>query len=279
MLRAQHPAREGRFLEAILKAERDVASTAASNRGHEKPGTAASPERLVAWSLRAGPGNGDGGGTWADNATAERREAGLLVAREVLLPRKRGVARYCATRTRLDVSGRSANSPRSGVGSDEGEKRKEKNPDVKRAGNEETALFDIVTRNDAGGASVARSNTIASTTTRSCPGRARASARLFARGASSRARAGTQGPHDVPSPRWVHASQVYPTCARLSADLGQARDRCLAEFTLGPREARTRGLARDTRAERGRGRASTPLDVRHVPYPSGTSACGGASGR
>src|SRR5215813_7245606 len=65
-------------------------------------------------SLRAGPGNGDGGGTWADNATAERREAGLPVAREVLLPRKRGVARYCATRTRLDVSGRSANPPRSG---------------------------------------------------------------------------------------------------------------------------------------------------------------------
>ena len=29
--------------EAILKAERDVASTAAGNRGHEKPGTAASP--------------------------------------------------------------------------------------------------------------------------------------------------------------------------------------------------------------------------------------------
>jgi hypothetical protein len=38
--------------------------------------------RLVAWSLRAGPGNGDGGGTWADNATAERREAYLPVARE-----------------------------------------------------------------------------------------------------------------------------------------------------------------------------------------------------
>src|ERR1700745_547066 len=38
--------------------------------------------RLVAWSLRAGPGDGDGGGTWADNATAERREAYLPVARE-----------------------------------------------------------------------------------------------------------------------------------------------------------------------------------------------------
>src|SRR5262245_27846708 len=82
MLRRQNPFREGRFLEAILKAERDVASTAAGNRGHEKPGTAARRECLVAWSLRAGPGNGDGGGTWADNATAERREACLPVARE-----------------------------------------------------------------------------------------------------------------------------------------------------------------------------------------------------
>jgi hypothetical protein len=27
--------------------------------------------------------------------------------------------------------------------------------------------------------------------------------------------------------RWVHASRVYPTCAPLIADLGQARDRCL----------------------------------------------------
>ena len=36
------PLIEGRFREAILKAERDVASTAAGNRGHEKPGTVAS---------------------------------------------------------------------------------------------------------------------------------------------------------------------------------------------------------------------------------------------
>ena len=43
VLPPQHPAHEGRFREAILKAERDVASTAAGNRGHEKPGTAASP--------------------------------------------------------------------------------------------------------------------------------------------------------------------------------------------------------------------------------------------
>src|SRR5262245_37789849 len=36
-----------------------------------------------------------------------------------------------------------------GVGSDEGAKRKEKNPDAKRAGEEETGLFDIVNRKDA----------------------------------------------------------------------------------------------------------------------------------
>jgi hypothetical protein len=69
--------------------------------------------------------------------------------------------------------------------------------------------------------------------------------------------------------RWVHASRVYPTCARLSADLGQARDRCLAEFTRGPREARTRGLARDTRAER----AANPRGCwrRGSPRPSARS--------
>src|SRR5262249_40444851 len=95
---AQIPLIEGCFRKAILKAERDVAWTAAGNCGHEKPGTAARQTCPVAWSLRAGPGStGDGGGTWADNATAERREAGLLVAREVSLPRRRGVARYCAT--------------------------------------------------------------------------------------------------------------------------------------------------------------------------------------
>ena len=29
----------------------------------------------------------------------------------------------------------------------------------------------------------------------------------------------------------VHAGRVYPTCAHLSADLGQARDRCLQRIT------------------------------------------------
>jgi hypothetical protein len=59
------------------------------------------------------------------------------------MPRKRGVARYCATPTRLDVSGRSANPLARGSAATK-EKRKEKNPDTKRAGTEETGLFDIV---------------------------------------------------------------------------------------------------------------------------------------
>src|SRR5262245_58478187 len=43
------------------------------------------------------------------------------------LPRKRGVARYCATRTRLVASGRSANPPHRGSAATKVEK--EKNPD------------------------------------------------------------------------------------------------------------------------------------------------------
>ena len=55
-------------------AERDVASTAARNRGHETPGAAAGMKRPAAWSLRTGAGGnaGDGSGPWADNATVEQ---------------------------------------------------------------------------------------------------------------------------------------------------------------------------------------------------------------
>ena len=65
------------------------------------------------------------------------------------MPRKRGVARYCATRIKAGRLWALRQSPRSGSGSDEGEKRKEKNPDAKRAGTEETRLFDMVKRTDA----------------------------------------------------------------------------------------------------------------------------------
>src|SRR5262245_44816827 len=98
---------------------------------------------------------------------------------------------------------------------EEGRKPGGKNaPGMKKA-----ALFDIVNRKRRGwriGNVVL--DGIASAATRSCPGRARASACLFARGASSRARAGTQG---------------HTTC-------------CLWVPGLA-------ALARDTRAEPGRG--------------------------
>src|SRR5262245_48427038 len=87
------------------------------------------------------------------------------------MPRKRGVARYCATRTRLDVSGRSAIPLARGLpaeasakagGSDEGEKRKEQNPDAQRAGTEETGLVEMVNRKDASGAQRQTSRSVAS---------------------------------------------------------------------------------------------------------------------
>src|SRR5262249_12907369 len=65
------------------------------------------------------------------------------------------------------------------------EKEEEKNPDEQRAGSEETGLFDSVNRKrrERRAAANVALGRIASTATRSCPGRARASARLFARGA------------------------------------------------------------------------------------------------
>src|SRR5262245_30634907 len=87
--------------------------------------------------------------SWADNATAERREAGLPVCAGGPTPRKRGVARHLRD-TYKAVTSLGAPPIPSGVGSDEGEKRKEKNPDAKRAGGEETGLFDIVNRKRRG---------------------------------------------------------------------------------------------------------------------------------
>src|SRR5262245_7053867 len=98
------------------------------------------PGRNAWWrgSLRAGPGNGDGGGTWADNATAERREAGLPVAREgscLASVASRVTARQVS---RLDVSGRSANPLARGLAATKAKRKK--NPDAKRAGEEDRAV-------------------------------------------------------------------------------------------------------------------------------------------
>jgi hypothetical protein len=61
------------------------------------------------------------------------------------MPRKRGVARYLRDTYKAGRLSALRQSPRSGVGRDEGGKRKE-NPDKKRAGDEETGLFEIVNR-------------------------------------------------------------------------------------------------------------------------------------
>src|SRR5262245_58183830 len=105
------------------------------------------PGRNAWWrgSLRAGPGNGDGGGTWADNATAERREAGLPVAREgscLASVASRVTARHVS---RLDASGRSANPLARGSAATK--VKEEEEPGRKTSRGEETGLFDMVNRN------------------------------------------------------------------------------------------------------------------------------------
>src|SRR5262245_2541788 len=173
------------------------------------------PGRNAWWrgSLRAGPGNGDGGGTWADNATAERREAGLPVAREgscLASVASRVTARHVS---RLDVSGRSANPLARGSAATKAKRKK--NPDAKRAGTEETGLFDSVNRKRRGAMHRQGAKAPSRQRQRARVPAERASARLFVQGAATRARAGTQGPHDVlrRSRFWVHASRVYPICA------------------------------------------------------------------
>src|SRR5262245_16214896 len=125
MLRSQNPAHRGALSRGILKAERDVASTAAGNCGHEKPGTAARQQCLVAWSLRAGPGNGDGGGTWADNArrSAVRRASRLRGRAHASQAWRRALQRDTYKAGRLWAL---RQSPRSGVGSDEDGKGRKK---------------------------------------------------------------------------------------------------------------------------------------------------------
>jgi hypothetical protein len=173
-----------------------VASTAAGNRGHEKPGTAARRECLVAWSLRAGPGNGDGGGTWADNATAERREACLPVAREgscLASVASRVTARHVS---RLDVSGRSANPLARGSAATKEKKGRKRTRRQECAGNEETALFDMVNRKRRG--AMHRQDAGA-------PSRQRQRARVPAERAPRRAFL-----HEVP----VRAREPGPICGR-----------------------------------------------------------------
>ena len=69
-------AHEGPSPETIQQAERGVASPRAGRRGYEKPGAVARHEQwLAAGSLLAGSAERVRSGSWADNATVERREA------------------------------------------------------------------------------------------------------------------------------------------------------------------------------------------------------------
>src|SRR5262245_56542374 len=131
----------------------------------KSPATAAWQTCQGGVSLRAGPGNGDGGGTWADNATAERREAGLPVAREGPCLASVASRVTCATTSRLDASRRSANPLARGSAATKVKtkvKKRKKNPDAKRAGRKETGLLEMVNRKDASGAQRQTSRSVAS---------------------------------------------------------------------------------------------------------------------
>src|SRR5262245_32922085 len=105
---------------------RHVASTAAGNRGNEKPGDrslADVPGGRGAFAPDPATGTEAGPGPTTPRRSAVRR--GLPVAREGPCLASVASRVTCATTSRLDASRRSANSPRSGVGCDEGEKEEE----------------------------------------------------------------------------------------------------------------------------------------------------------
>src|SRR5262245_30822370 len=66
------------------------------------------------------------------------------------MPRKRGVARYCATRIKAGRLWALRQSPTPGGSAATKVKKRKKNPDAKRAGTEETGLFDSVNRKRRG---------------------------------------------------------------------------------------------------------------------------------
>ena len=194
------------------------------------------------------------------------------------MPRKRGVARYLRDTYKAGRLSALRQSPRSGSAATK-VKRKEKNLDVKRAGTEETGLFDMVNRKHV--ARIERSEirgrcrerpalrcapcglrTACLATTHSCPGRARASARLFAQGAGSRARAGTQGPHDVLRGRRCCASHFFcwvPGLAPLARDT-----RMVGAATPAQHPPRCTGRA-EARARPGHERvAADAMALRHL---------------
>ena len=128
MLPNQNPAHEGRFREAILKAERDVASSrlvTATAGLLPRPGTSAWWRVAFAPDPAAMPGME--GRERADTPRWSAERWAFRLHREGPMPRKRGVAPYPRDILRLYASRRSA-TPSVGGGRDEGEKRKEREP-------------------------------------------------------------------------------------------------------------------------------------------------------
>ena len=140
------PLIEGRFREAILKAERDVASTAAGNCGHEKPGTAASHSGWWRGAFAPDPATGTeaGPGPTTPRRSAVRRTSRLHGRGHASQAWRRALLRDLYKAGRLWAL---RQSPSSGVGSDEGEKEGRKRTRSRNApGMKKTALFDIVNR-------------------------------------------------------------------------------------------------------------------------------------
>ena len=137
MLRSQNPAHEGRFREAILKAERDVASSrlvTATAGLLPRPGTNA--WRRVAFAPDPAATPGMEGRDRADTPRWSAERWASRLRREGPMPRKRGVAPYPRDISKAYASRRSAD-PSIGVGRDEGEKGKKRNPDAEtRRGND-----------------------------------------------------------------------------------------------------------------------------------------------
>src|SRR5262245_10101903 len=146
MLRRQHPAHEGRFLEAILKAERDVASTAAGNRGHEKPGTAARQNAWWRGAFAPDPATGTeaGPGPTTPRRSAVRRASRLRGRAHASQAWRRALLRDTYKAGRLWAL---RQSPRSGGRQRRRREEEGRKPGGKNApGMKKTALFDIVNR-------------------------------------------------------------------------------------------------------------------------------------
>src|SRR5262245_44894223 len=132
MIQPQHPAHEGRFLEAILKAEREVASRPRSvSRAREVRDRASEPEAAPEPSAER-----------AQNRHGGAPRGAVPVARDG--PRFANVASRDYARDRIkDTASRRSAIPSVG---DRKLRSKKENPDVERAGTEETGLFDKVNR-------------------------------------------------------------------------------------------------------------------------------------